>query len=177
MRLICRILLLLALAFVPGGCVLPPAMVVASYSADIVSYAATGKTITDHAYSTVARSDCSFIRVLRGKPVCVDEPDKPQETQLAQAEAASPTGGEISPASGTVAPLRETYVRIGSFLDSNNAERARTRYAEFHAVIVPAVVHGQHFHRVVAGPLSPDEASMLKNKIVVAASSAKLPRG
>jgi cell division septation protein DedD len=154
-----------------GGCALPPAMVVASYSADVVSYAATGKTVTDHAYSAIARSDCSFIRILRDKPICVDTPDPPAAPhQLAAAPAS--TLAETAPP-----PARERYVVIGSFLETSNAEHTRARYAAFHSAIVPALVHGKHFHRVVAGPLSPREEARLKEKLVADAPELKPARG
>jgi hypothetical protein len=159
-----------------SGCALPPALMVASYSADIVSYAATGKTVTDHAYSAVARSDCSFIRILHAKPICIDEPGAPQDVQVAQNGAASPPVADRKTAE-PIASARDTYVRIGSFLDPANAERSRVHYAAFHAVVVPVVVHGRHFHRVIAGPLSHDEASSLKEKIVATSSGAKHVRG
>lgn len=170
-----------ALVLVPmlalGGCALPPAVMIVSYSADIVSYAATGKTVTDHAYSAVARSDCSFIRILHDKPICVDEPgnapEPAKDVQVAQADTAAPAA---APA-GEAAPARDTYVRIGSFLDAANAERSAVRYADYHAVIVAVTVQGRHFHRVVAGPLSHDEAAALKGKVLTAAAGSKHARG
>ena len=162
-------------ALVLGGCALPPAVIVASYSADIVSYAATGKTVTDHAYSAVARSDCSFIRILHDKPICVDEPgnapEKSKEIGVAAASAPAPEAPPAVP----VAPA--TYVAIGSFVQSANAQRALVRYAEFHAVSVPVTVHGRHFHRIVAGPLSHDEAATLKERLVAAAPAKHVARG
>jgi len=151
-----------------GGCALPPVVTIASYSADAVSYAATGKTVTDHAYSAVARSDCSFIRILRAKPICVDEPDQSEAMQIARGDPAVP---DVKPETAAKAP--GTYVTIGSFRQTANAERSLTRYAAFHAVIVPAVVRGEHFQRVVAGPLSRDEAAALTEKILAAATDAR----
>jgi cell division septation protein DedD len=159
--------LLMALAL--EGCALPPIVAIASYSADIVSYAATGKTVTDHAYSAVARSDCSFIRVLREKPICVDEPNGKTKDVMTAAASSVP-----APASGAPAePVRTRYVAIGSFVDAANAERSVTRYAGFHPVMLAVTVHGRSFHRVVAGPLSADEATALQEKIVAAASQPR----
>jgi hypothetical protein len=152
-----------------GGCALPAAVVVASYSADIVSYAATGKTVTDHAYSAVARSDCSFIRILRDKPICVDEPgnapEKKKDNGVAVASAPARPGA------------RDTYVTIGCFVEAANAQRSLARYAEFHAVSMPVTVRGQNFQRVVAGPLSRDQAAALKEKLVAAARANHVARG
>jgi hypothetical protein len=148
-----------------GGCVLPPAVAIASYSADIVSYAATGKTVTDHAYSAIARSDCSFTRILHAKPICVDEPDERESVQLAGGATAPP---DAKPPA--VPNSRDAYVTNGSFRQAANAERSLTRYAAFHTAIVPVVVQGEHFQRVVAGPLSNEEVAALKVKIMAAAT-------
>lgn len=162
---------LIVAILVLNGCAMPPVLVVASYSADVVSYAATGKTVTDHAYSAIARSDCSFIRILQEKPICVDTPSKPAASpQLAAAPIA--TVAESAPP-----PARDRYVVIGSFLETSNAEHTRARYAAFHSEIVPAVVRGKHFHRVVAGPLSPREEARLKERLVADSPALKPARG
>jgi hypothetical protein len=157
MRRTWSVLTVVIAALALGSCALPPAVVVASYSADIVSYAATGKTVTDHAYSYVARSDCSFIRVLKLKPICVDEPGNVPE-KIDVADASVPARK----------PVHDRRVQIGSFLDPARAERAQARYAEFNAIVVPVTVNGQHFHRVIAGPLSPEEATALNEKLATA---------
>lgn len=153
-----------------GGCALPPVVVVASYSADIVSYAATGKTVTDHAYSAVARSDCSFIRILQRKPICVDPPaDTAPGPQLAAIPDSDAPAAPAAPST--------RYVRIGSFLEARHAQEARARYAPYHAAIVEATVRGRHFHRVIAGPLSPSEAEQLRDSLVATAPEPKPARG
>ncbi len=154
------------LALALGGCALPPALVVASYSADIVSYAATGKTVTDHAYSAVARSDCSFIRILRHKPICVDEPGNAPEKPKGAAVVAASAPVPVEDGEAAAPPIiRDTYVTIGYFVDPANAQRSLTRYAEFHAVSVPVTLHGRAVQRVVAGPLSRGEAAALNEKL------------
>jgi hypothetical protein len=154
-----------------GGCALPPVLMVASYSADVVSYAATGKTVTDHAYSAVARSDCSFIRILKRKPICVDKPaDTPAPgPQLAAAPEAD--------APAAPAAASERYVTIGSFLETRHAQEACARYAPYHPAIIEAMVRGRHFHRVIAGPLSASEAEQLKDSLIAAAPEPKPARG
>jgi len=155
-----------------NGCALPPIVAIASYSADIVSYAATGKTVTDHAYSAVARSDCSFIRILEEKPICVDATTDPSLAVAANAPAAA-----AAPHQTPAYASRKVYVALGSFLDNANAERSLARYAAYHPVIESVTVHGEHFHRVVAGPLSPGEAAALKEKMVADAPSHRFHRG
>lgn len=64
----------LALASLPflSGCVLPPAVAIASYVIDAGSYAATGKSSTDHLLSWVAEEDCALLRIFEGE-ICTHE--------------------------------------------------------------------------------------------------------
>lgn len=43
-----------------GGCALPPAFTIVSLMIDGVSYANTGKSVSDHAISQVASADCAI---------------------------------------------------------------------------------------------------------------------
>lgn len=43
-----------------GGCALPPAISIVSLMFDGVSYARTGKSISDHAISEIAAADCAI---------------------------------------------------------------------------------------------------------------------
>lgn len=67
-----RIIALLVLAFALGGCLLPPALSIASFAADGVSLAATGKSINDHALSEVLDQDCALWRIVKDEEICVD---------------------------------------------------------------------------------------------------------
>ncbi len=58
-----------------GGCAMPPVVMVASYAIDGVSFIVSGKSITDHAISAVLKKDCSLIRVIGGRQICVDAND------------------------------------------------------------------------------------------------------
>ena len=57
-----------------SGCIvaLPPAIQLASLALDGVSYAATGKSVTDHAISGITAQDCAMARVLKGNDICSD---------------------------------------------------------------------------------------------------------
>lgn len=57
-----------------SGCIvaLPPAVQMASLALDGVSYLATGKSVTDHAISTVTAQDCAMLRALKGDTICVE---------------------------------------------------------------------------------------------------------
>ncbi len=204
-----------------SGCFLPPMLSLATTSANIITWAATGKTATDHAYSAVARSDCSSLRIFEDKPICIDPPkaggtaiatdnkdapvpvvaaSNPADTQAVAALGSPPWDGTgpapINVASAPAAPVatrdiqvaslhethvaalvheapRSSYVAIGSFRDLANAERSQTQFADYHASIVSATVNGQHFNRVVAGPLTEREAAALKNRMTAAANPVR----
>lgn len=76
-----RGLFLATLALPLAGCVLPPAVGIASLAIDAGSFAATGKTATDHAISSVAGQDCRVLGFLEGR-IC-------KEKQVFEATVAS----------------------------------------------------------------------------------------
>jgi hypothetical protein len=157
-----------AALFTLNGCGLPPVVSIASYSFDIISYEATGKMVTDHVWSAAARSDCSFVRVLKQKPICVDPPSSADNAVALQTPRPNEAGPQTPPteiASVSATPSQHAKVAIGSFLDEGNAERSVARYADWHPSITNAIVAGQVFHRVIASSLSDDEATALKTKI------------
>lgn len=69
----------IALAFVMlalSGCglvAIPPAVTIASYAVDGVSYLVSGKSVTDHAISEVAGADCAMWRMLKMENPCLNE--------------------------------------------------------------------------------------------------------
>jgi hypothetical protein len=69
-----------------GGCAITP-LTIASYSFDGFSYAASGKSLTDHAISEVMDQDCGTLRVFRGEWICRDyTPEQRKKIELARAE-------------------------------------------------------------------------------------------
>jgi hypothetical protein len=64
--------LAICLPLLTGGCGAPAAVAAASYGADGVSLADSGKTTGDHFTSMVSKKDCAFWRVLRNQNVCRD---------------------------------------------------------------------------------------------------------
>lgn len=64
-----------ALAVGLGGCGVPAPVSIASYAVDGVSYAITGKSMSDHAISVVLDQDCAMLRVLQGRIVCREDGD------------------------------------------------------------------------------------------------------
>lgn len=65
---------ILGVALALGGCGLPPAIQVASYVVDGVSYLATDKSVTDHILSAAVEQDCALIRALdEGREICGED--------------------------------------------------------------------------------------------------------
>jgi hypothetical protein len=70
-----RWLVLAAAAISLSGCGLPPIVSYVSTAADIVSYLATKKSVTDHGISLVLQKDCALLRVLNGQ-ICIEEAEE-----------------------------------------------------------------------------------------------------
>lgn len=59
-----------------SGCglvAIPPALTVASYAVDGVSYLVSGKSLTDHAVSEVAGADCAMWRLIKAQNPCLND--------------------------------------------------------------------------------------------------------
>jgi hypothetical protein len=89
--------------FLVAGCALPPAVMVASLAADGVSYAATGKSTTDHAISAIAEEDCALLRVVKEESVCkpdgtngTSNPNGTNNQVLVSQVEAEPLGEDLS---------------------------------------------------------------------------------
>src|SRR5690606_8529769 len=96
----------------------PPALTIATSAAAGASYAATGKTMTDHGISVATARDCEIIaRLLDGRPICIDRvPD---------------------PAIPVEDPRRSRlFLVVGSFSDPGNAEREARRHASLGARVI-----------------------------------------
>lgn len=73
----------LGLPLLTGACGAPVAIAAASYGADGVSVAESGKTVTDHATSMVTKRDCALWRVFRNRSICQDrDPGQPDPYQV-----------------------------------------------------------------------------------------------
>jgi len=66
-----RYLMISAVLVLAGGCALPVPLQIASWAASGLSYATTGKSLSDHAVSAVADEDCALHRIALGKHICV----------------------------------------------------------------------------------------------------------
>ena len=93
--------LYLALVALPlGGCVLPPAVSIASLAFDVGSFAATGKSATDHVISGIAGEDCRMLGVFEGE-ICREEQEF--EAAVANLEPLRPLPEETAAAAVSVA--------------------------------------------------------------------------
>jgi SPOR domain len=54
-----------------SGCAVPPLLTALSFAADGVSWASTGKSVTDHGISAAMNQDCALWRVVDGRSACV----------------------------------------------------------------------------------------------------------
>ncbi len=90
-----RLSLLAATGFVLAGCGLPPALMVASYVAEGILVASSGKTIGGHALSTVTQQDCAMWRALQGNQICQD-PTIQDNAEILLASGVAPATEETS---------------------------------------------------------------------------------
>jgi len=99
-------LLVLGLPLLAGGCAGAAAVTAASYGADGVSYAESGKSTTDHFASMVSKKDCAFLRVFRNQTVCRDRPPDGKDPYKVSYDTAErmPSEGGVSYAP----PLHQT---------------------------------------------------------------------
>src|SRR5437667_9665164 len=117
-----------------GGCALPPAVMIASYAADGVSYIATGKSVSDHGISEVTGRDCAVWRIIKGQSICKDEPTElaaPAPVESGQQATLSPEADRKSLAT------HHRYLVLGSVPNRPNAARLPNEPID-HGVIVCA---------------------------------------
>jgi hypothetical protein len=146
-----------------SGCGLPPAVMIASYAADGVSYIATGKSVSDHGISEVTGRDCALWRIVKGTSICKDEPTPradPAPVEVGE-RATLPPDGEPAKSIAT----RQHYLVLGSFANRRNAERLAAASHDGSVVVVTASVEGRVTHRVVVGPLSEGEAARVRHRL------------
>ncbi len=68
-----------------SGCVsIPPILEQASWLLSGGSYLATGKGPSDHAISIVTKKDCSLLRLMILKPICVPVTEETEQSSLSQ---------------------------------------------------------------------------------------------
>jgi len=161
-----------------SGCVIPPAVSIASYVLDGVSYAATGKSVSDHGISAAAGRDCAMFRILKGQNPCRGEPTEIRDPAPIDAgqQATLPTG-EPAPAiesasadSAAVAAAppvtpRQRYLVLGSYDSRGSADEIAAQFSDTKVTVFEVKVEGRVAHRVVAGPLSDTEVADLRDRL------------
>ncbi len=153
-----------SLTLVLSGCIagIPPAVMIASYAADGVSYVATGKSVSDHAISAVAEQDCAMFRLIILEHPCRDweheatmvagnyEDDGDWSAWRPEVQtAARGSGGATTVAARSGVPTRD-YLVIGSFSRLANARRMAAAHKKLKPVVVAAKVGSRRYYRVAA---------------------------
>jgi hypothetical protein len=64
-------IVILAVCLALPACVAPPVITMASLALSGVSFMQTGKTLPDHALSSIAQRDCKMFRATRGELICL----------------------------------------------------------------------------------------------------------
>ncbi len=139
----------------PGCSVIPAGLKIAALAGSGVSLATTGKTLPDHALSSVTERDCRITRLVNGRKICAD----------AAVDAPAATEGKTT-RFASQSPSR--YAIIGSFTDAGNARNWGARFPEF----APQVMRVEHMdralYRVAVGPIAYSATAMLSDQFVLA---------
>ncbi|MDP5213433.1 hypothetical protein ORJ66_10310 [Pseudoalteromonas tunicata] len=90
-----------------------------------ISYVATGKSLTDHAISTVMSQDCALYRVIIGQKACIEEALSPNSVLIAQAKPIIQTEAKSETAALVRIPQRfaedeNKPVKVSNAVLSNN---------------------------------------------------------
>jgi len=157
--------LLLSVPILLAGCGLPPAVMIASYVADGVSYLVTGKSVTDHGISETTGRDCATWRLIKFESPCKNEPAQREEpAPVVEGElASSPPAEPGTETSSAAAPHR--FLVLGSFNSRANAERLTTEFPGIKTAVIEVGLDSRTAYRVMAGPLSDEEVDGLRAKL------------
>jgi hypothetical protein len=126
-------LAVVGLSLLLTGCGLPPAIVAFSYAMDGVSYASSGKSVTDHALSAAIEQDCAMFRAIQGRDICREDVPDVAGTALAAVE-------EKAPESAVAAQSAHASWRIqtGSSISAAGAKSWSIRATDNLTLINPA---------------------------------------
>lgn len=83
-RLSLQLMLLGVFFLLPGCALIPPVVSQISWVISGISYIATSKSPSDHAVSIIMKKDCSLLRMLSFKPICVDISEKTNQSLVAK---------------------------------------------------------------------------------------------
>ncbi len=113
-----RYSVLCAAALLTSGCALPVPLQLASWAISGISYATTGKSISDHAVSAVTEKDCAVHRIALGKQICTNI--APDETMYVHNDPTEPAPDQ--PAVAAAQPterLRESMIALAENLEDD----------------------------------------------------------
>lgn len=131
-----------------GACALPPAVQIASYTADAVSYAGSGKSLGDHAISAATGEDCALIRILGDRPVCGDEYAGKDPGSKSEALAQTAAAKLIPAESGAAAPADNAYTLLGIFRNPVSADIEAKEYRYLGATVTETRIDGETHYAV-----------------------------
>src|SRR5215472_10706493 len=161
-----------------SGCAIPPALSIASYVLDGVSYAATGKSVSDHGLSAAAGRDCAVWRLIKGGNPCKGDPtERADPAPVEEGQQATLSTGEPAPVVASAPPSspstvaaaptqpRQRYLVLGSYDDRGSADEIAAQFPDTKVTVFEVQVDGRVAHRVVAGPLIDTEVTELRDRL------------
>jgi cell division septation protein DedD len=157
-----------------SGCGIPPAITIASYVINGISYAATGKSVSDHGISAVAGRDCATWRVIKGENVCKGNPsERADPAPVEEGQRATLPTGEPAPMVASASPTnpsaavvsRQRYLVLGSYDNRASADEIASQFSDTKVTVFEVKVDGRVAHRVVAGPLSDIEVADVRERL------------
>lgn len=152
----------LGMAFELMSCAAPTALTVVSVAADGASYAASGKSLGDHALSAMSGEDCSTLSLINDGVLCKER----SKTVVRVANTAPPVAA--APAATQAVPVdnsEATFMALGVFADWENADHTVVMGGFYNPLIVPLDVDAKGRENpsfwVVAGhPLAGDDGKI-----------------
>lgn len=126
---------ILGMAFELLGCASPAAVTVASVAVDGASYAASGKSLSDHAMSAVSGEDCRALGALKSGVLCRER----VATPVVQVENEPPpfAAPPVHESAATVDNSEATFLVLGVFPDWENADHTVVMGRFYNPLIVP----------------------------------------
>jgi hypothetical protein len=158
-------IVLLATALCGGCAAVPVGVKVASLVGDGISYAATGKSLTDHLISGAMHRDCALLRVVQGDSICRRDDSESPDKEAHPAPVVE--GAALASAAPAPAPIPAAvdYLVVGSFADPLHAKRWQMRYQAFHAMLARDRTAAASRIRVVIGPLTADGLNVARRRL------------
>ena len=125
----------LGMAFELLGCAAPAVVTVASVAADGASYAASGKSLSDHAMSAVSGEDCRALGMLKDGVLCRERVPAPA---VAVENEPPPLADVPAPEYTALIDNSEaTFLVLGVFPDWENADHTVVMGRFYNPLIVP----------------------------------------